>query len=51
MSPRLFLGAMTSSFNVFVRVLVAMDGRCINRTAVQRNSLLNIQQGLFGSMC
>ena len=27
MSPRLFLGAMTSSFNVFVRVLVAMDGR------------------------
>ena len=26
MSPRLFLGAMTSSFNVFVRVLVAMDG-------------------------
>ena len=27
MSPRLFLGKMTSSFNVFVRVLVAMDGR------------------------
>ena len=27
MSPRLFLGAMTSSFNVFVQVLVAMDGR------------------------
>ena len=27
MSPRLFLGAMTSSFNVFVRVLVVMDGR------------------------
>ena len=27
MSPRLFLEAMTSSFNVFVRVLVAMDGR------------------------